>query len=43
MIEQIQDLLQPEVQDRHFLQDYPTVARKSPLLIQQNQFKSRCF
>ena len=36
MIEQIQDLLQPEVQDRHFLQDYPTVARKSPLLIQQN-------
>ena len=38
MIEQIQDLLQPEVQDRHFLQDYPTVARKSPLLIQQNQF-----
>ena len=43
MIEQIQDLLQPEVQDRHFLQDYPTVARKSPLLIQQNQLNPDVF
>ena len=33
----------PEGQEHYFLQDYPTVARKAPLLIQQNHSNSDIF
>ena len=43
MLQLIQQILQPEGQDNHFLQDYPTVGRKSSLFIQQNQLNPDAF
>lgn len=43
LLEMIQSLLMPEELDYHFLRDYPTAARKSPLFIQQNQINPDVF
>ena len=43
LLEKIHSLLVPEGQELHFLQDYPTVARKAPLLIQQNKMNPDVF
>ena len=43
VLQLIQQILQPEGQDNHFLQDYPTVGRKSSLFIQQNQLNPDAF
>ena len=43
MLQLIQEILYPEGQNHHFLQDYPTVGRKTSLLIQQNQLNSDVF
>ena len=43
IIQNIQELLLPEGQGNHFLREYPTVGRKSPLFIQQNQLNSDLF
>ena len=43
LLEMIQSLLMPEGLDYHFLRDYPTAVRKSPLFIQQNQINPDVF
>lgn len=43
LLERIHSLLVPEGQNHYFLQDYPTVARKAPLLIQQNHLNPDIF
>ena len=43
LLDRIHSLLVPEDQEQYFLQDYPTVARKAPLLIQQNYMNPDVF